>query len=395
MDEPAWFGHVSSEPGASQAPIAAIAQDVAMQVATVRHYFPHAQVGDIEPVVGDGSPPGWVASILQWAGAYRAAVGEPLAFFHSDVGWQGTGWSPQLAELREQFHAAGIPFGIVYDGDISDDAVQWTTAAEQRFSQVEGDPLTVPDHAVLQSWNPQPVYALPETQPGTMTYVVDRYAAAETSIEAARTSSGYSGTLTSHGVPAAGAPIAVYEVDNGTLSITTVASLANTVPPGAALAVVALRVNTECGCSGAANVQLGVVRYTDQTSRTTVRTEIVDPSERVIVPAGQSLSLNSQPFAVTPGDAFAFSVPMEVPFSSSNTGYVAIAFLDANYAEIVRMQLELEPGQRLLGMAETDSRGRFALALPSATSSPAVALFRFAGDAQLRLTSTVLQGGLP
>ncbi|PZR93434.1 MAG: hypothetical protein DLM68_00915 [Hyphomicrobiales bacterium] len=391
MDEPLWFGTVSTEPGAPQASISAIAQDIAMQIAIVHSYFPKAQVGDIEPVVGAGGPANWTQLIMQWANAYQSAVGQPLAFFHSDVAWQGTGWSGQLTELQALLHAVNIPFGIIYDGNYSDDAVEWTTAAEQKFAGIETNSPAVPDHAILQSWNPQPLDALPETQPGTMTYVVDRYAAAETVINATETNGGFTGTLTSQGTPVAGAKIFAYAVDDGTLNITTTASFINTVPFGAATALVGSRINTECNCNGPANVLLGSALYVDQTSNTTITTNVVSPSQRVVVAVGQTMSVHSTPFPVTPGDAVSFSVPMQVPYSSSNSGYVAIVFFNGTGAEIERLNLPFQPGQRLIGANTTNSMGQFTIT----TKPPTLVMFNFSGNPNLRLSSALWRDDLP
>ena len=385
MDEPLWHGTIAAAPNGPQASISAIAQDIAVQVATVHSYFPNARVGDIEPIPGDGSPPNYIQQIMEFASAYQAAVGQPLAFFHSDVAWQGTGWSSQINELPALLHAVSIPFGIIYDGDYSDGAVAWTTDAEKSFAGIETNSHTVPDHAILQSWDPQPLYALPETQPGTMTYLVDRYVAAESAINATETSAGFTGTLTSNGTPVGGARVNAYAVDDGTLNITTTASLTNTVPSGAVTAQIGLRINTECNCNSAANVLLGSTVYDDLTSNTSITTNVVSPTQRVVVAAGQTMSIDSAPFAVTPGDAFSFSEPMQVPYSSSNSGYVAITFFDGTGAGIERLELPFLPGQRFIGADTTNSMGRFKIT----TTPPTIAMFNFAGNPKLRLSSTL------
>jgi hypothetical protein len=58
-----------------------------------------------------------------------------------------------------------------------------------------------------------------------MTYLVDRYVAAESAINASESNAGFTGTLTSYGMPVAGAKVSVYAVDDGTLNITARASL--------------------------------------------------------------------------------------------------------------------------------------------------------------------------
>ncbi len=386
MDEPLWFGHVSTQPGAPQASLAAIAQDVAQQIVTLHSYFPSAQVGDIEPMLCYGSPGGstsWNQEIMQWAAAYQAAVGKPLAFFHSDVDWQGSGCGQQLSALQALLQPSGIAFGIIYDGNFSDSAVQWTTDAELNFAGIESNPKAVPAHAVLQSWHPQPVYALPETQSGTMTYLIDRYAAAEAVISTADSGTTITATLASNGTPVSGVPITAYAVDDGTLNITMTQSLTGTVPSGAVTASGELRINGECDCDGSANVLIGTAQYVDQKNNTTTSFNIVPPTQRIVVPANQVKSVNSAPFSVTAGDTFSFSVPMQASYSSTNTGYVAIGFFNSAGAEIQRWRLLFKPGVKLIRTSTTTSKGQMAV-----TPKPSITLFSFLGNAKYRQSST-------
>jgi len=388
MDEPLWFGHVSSEPGALHTPIADLARNVAVQAAALRQIFPDVEVGDIEPVVGSGAPADYIAEIESWADAFNAATGRPLAFFHSDVGWQGSGWQQQLTRLSHLTRKRGIAFGIIYNGNPADSTgVAWTTDAEKHFVAIEADPAMIPDHAIIQTWDAQPDHALPETQPGTMTYLVDRYAASETAIDVRRTASGFEGRLASRERPVGGASLSAYEVDDGTLNITWTPSLTGTVPQGAVAALFGLRVNIECNCDGPANLMLGAVRYLDETSSASEVLNLVPPSQRLIVPATQTKLVNSPSFPVTPGDSFSFSAPMKLPYSSRNTGYVAIIFLGTNGLEVQRMELPFQPGQRGIGSFVTDSRGRFEVAMPGSAKPPAIARFTFPGSRLYRLSS--------
>src|SRR5208282_4408409 len=102
--------------------------------------------------------------------AYRAAMGEPLAFLDVDMQWSQP-WEQELHLLAGSLHAAHIPFGIIYNGDGSDTTgKEWTRHAEERFAAIETDPALVPSRAILQTWMPQPEHMLPETEAGTMTY---------------------------------------------------------------------------------------------------------------------------------------------------------------------------------------------------------------------------------
>jgi hypothetical protein len=103
-------------------------------------------------------------------------VGEPLSFFHADVAWNGP-CQQQLPAVKSRINAAGLKFGIIYDGgggkEESDS--EWTREAEQRFRIVESNPSMIPDHAIIQTWARWPKKMLPEDQPGTLTNLVLKY----------------------------------------------------------------------------------------------------------------------------------------------------------------------------------------------------------------------------
>ena len=99
-----------------------------------------------------------------------------------------------------------------------DGALQWTTSAERRFANIEINSQAVPDDAIFESWHPQPLYGLPDSSPGTMTNLVDRYIAVETVINATKTNGGFTGSLTSNGKPVPGVQLFAYGVDDGTLT---------------------------------------------------------------------------------------------------------------------------------------------------------------------------------
>lgn len=203
MDEPLWYGHHFSGPTACHFSISDLARIVAQNVAGVRKSFPNVQIGDIEPVAAP-EPTDWTEEVMEWARAYGAATGKPLAFFQADVQWREK-WEPQLATLHNRLRAAGIQFGIVYNGNPSDTTgVEWTRHAEERFVAVERDPAQIPDQAILQTWDRHPLHMLPETQPGTMTNLVLRYVARETRLNLQQNGASVTGRLTD----AAGQPVA-------------------------------------------------------------------------------------------------------------------------------------------------------------------------------------------
>jgi hypothetical protein len=215
MDEPLWYGHHFAGPNACRFSIPELARIIAWNVAGIRRSFPDVKVGDTEPVPA-ANPSAWSDEIVEWAAAYKAATGSNLAFLHADIDWQGA-WAPALRTLRARMHAAGIKFGIIYNGDPSDQTgVQWTHRAEQRFASVECDPTLMPDQAILQTWHEHPLHMLPETKAGTMTNLVLRYGARETILSLNRDASRLAGRLTdASGVPVSDAPIDCSAIDRG------------------------------------------------------------------------------------------------------------------------------------------------------------------------------------
>jgi hypothetical protein len=364
MDEPLWFGHHYNGPHACHSSLDQLAQDVARKVRDIRRVFPEVQIGDIEPIA-NANAVDWVDQILAWAGAYHAAVGEQLAFVHADVQWVGA-WQQQLALLADRLHAARIKLGIVYNGDATDlTGEAWTDHAAQRFLAVEADPALVPDQAILQTWEAEPSRMLPDTQPGTMTHLVRRYAAAPTALKFQRTAHGVSGHLRDVAErPVAGVRVTLREVDNGTTAIPTVQMLAGVVPADAVAALLALRINIECGCEGTAKISIGTMSYRDTDSGQVVQREFAALSERsdpvlqraVIIP-GQHLMANTPGFAVTPGDHYTLQVPMQAAYGSP--GYVAVIFFGSDSRELGRRTLPITAGFIPLGSVTTDAEGRF------------------------------------
>lgn len=172
MDEPLWYAHHFMGKNACQWSMEDVARDIVPRVADLREKFPDLQIGDIEPI-GTAQPPDWVQEIAQWTQVYQKVVGQPLAFFHADVAWNGP-WQQQLPAVKGGIQGMGMKFGVIYDGggsaQESDDV--WTREAEQRFRLVESNPSRVPDHAIIQTWARWPKKMLPEDQPGTLTNLV-------------------------------------------------------------------------------------------------------------------------------------------------------------------------------------------------------------------------------
>ena len=399
MDEPLWNGHAFNGVNSCHTPVSAIALDVAANVRAIKRVLPSVQIGDIEQV-GRADPPDWVNQIMQWTKAYQDAVGEPLAFLHFDVVWAGP-WRQQLTMLAPRIHAAGIKMGVIYNGDPEDQSdLAWTTHAEQRFSTIEADPAITPAQAIIQTWMLHPSHVLPETQPGTLTWLVNRYLAAETRLVLLRTGNRLQGELTdTAGHPLPAAQVTLSALALGEPGAPILHTRSGQVPPKAAAAILALRINAECNCSGPADIALGPVRYRDDRTGQIVERALLPTSARAnssmsarfqAVP-GQPISQNAPKFPVTPDNPYTIQVPMSTTPSSAGSGYVALVFLDAQGKEIERLRLPFEPVERPIGTLTTDAQGRFTLSPDDATLRASIS-FRaeFAGDARHRLASATV-----
>ena len=115
---------------------------------------------------------------------------------------------------------------------------------------------------------PQPAQMLPETQPGTMTWLVNRYLAAPTRLTLRHADGRLAGELTDDaGHPLAGVPVTLSAELLGEWGNPAVHTRSGRVPAQAVAAVLALRINVECGCSGPADIGIGLMRYHDDRTR--------------------------------------------------------------------------------------------------------------------------------
>ncbi len=169
MDEP--LKHVTTGPKDCRPTLADAARDVAANIRSYREVFPDLRVGDIEPIGTWSHTETLLADNLAWLKAYRDMAGEPLAFFHADVGWT-TDWVGICAELQRDLADQHIPFGMIYNGeDLAGSAADWASQARAHFRAFEDGTRPPPDTAVIQSWVRFPRHALPDTDANSLTGV--------------------------------------------------------------------------------------------------------------------------------------------------------------------------------------------------------------------------------
>jgi hypothetical protein len=170
LDEPFAFGHLYDGVNACHWSEQKVIDQVIGFGRAIRKVFPGAQIGDIEPLwAGTGA-----SDLKGWIRAYAKATGSDFPFFHFDVDFTRPDWPDVARQLEETCRARGIPFGMIYIGQ--GDTDQAFAASEQdRFATYEAKAGGQPDQVIFQSWVDKPDHVLPETTPGTFTWLVDRY----------------------------------------------------------------------------------------------------------------------------------------------------------------------------------------------------------------------------
>ncbi|HEY3897656.1 MAG TPA: hypothetical protein VGM54_03535 [Chthoniobacter sp.] len=180
LDEPLHFGHAfqgTKQLTPCHSPIDDIARQVALRVQQIRTVYPNAQVGDVEPFPGSDS---WLAELEQWFEAYHKATGEKLAFFRLDMAWDRP-WRERIPALVELLHREGIPLQVIYNGNgraATDE--EWIAQALSHAAEFESQGRPTPDVVCIQCWTPKPSKLLPETDPKTLTSLINQYVAQKT-----------------------------------------------------------------------------------------------------------------------------------------------------------------------------------------------------------------------
>jgi hypothetical protein len=176
VDEPFFFGNVVPSPQSCHFSVAQVALAVGQYAQLVKTIYPNAEVGDVEPIIAGVYAPDVVTAIGQWHEAYQAVTGAPFPFFFADIDFSNSAWPTIVKALEDETHQAGMPFGIIYIGDIGDVSDQeWSSKVVARFHTYQGVNGGRPDYVLFQSWEPHPQFCLPESNPTTFTGVLDAY----------------------------------------------------------------------------------------------------------------------------------------------------------------------------------------------------------------------------
>jgi hypothetical protein len=363
-------------------------------------------VGDVLPPQGVRQFPDWQATYLTFKRELETAMGRKLAYLHMDVDWRQPDWPTAIAAMEHLAHGAGMKFGVIYNGDglaPSDEA--WVAEAKRHFDELETLYGLIPDQAVFHTWNKYPTHVFPETSDTSQSYLVAQYLLPRTHLTVQRSTAGVQGRLIRvSGQPVAGARITVDVLGDDPSEPPPMRRISGTVPPQARFAVLGLRVNTECWCSGANDLTLGTLSYRE-TAGGSVRYEYryappprpeaglaVTPAlvanqalTRLKVAPNRSVGFNSPVFPVTPGAEFQFQVPLGSLSSSGMFGTATVIWMDAQQHGFKRDNIMVGNDATPIAAAMTDASGSFAVALPENTRwRQRPLLLHYAGSPALR-----------
>lgn len=375
LQEPLTFASsVYTGPNACNWPIEKIASEVKSFVSAMRAKYPAVVIGDIE---NDHPTPEQQFAFMD---AFEAATGQPFAFYHLDIDWTlRSDWPFRAKAVEEGAHTRGIEFGLLtYGADGASNDERWLLDSLDHVARYTGMAGGLPDDVIFQSWHEYPRYLLPESEPGTYTWLLRDYLAAGPSL--ALTVTGGLGatqrTATATLRDAAGAPLANETVrlvakrldGPGSFQQYTATGI---VPAGATSAVVGYRANSECNCSPErVDVLLRGVSYRENGGEERVPNSMFADGIGGWYPWGASTltaggmriapdrahdgGMNSPAFPATAGVPFEVSFDARVGPQSTGGGYFVLVFLGDT--ELSRVRIPFDPVAPTV-TAVTDTQG--------------------------------------
>jgi len=389
LDEPLWFGHLSTDPVSCRFTLEELAKRVGASVNKYVAVFPDLTLGDIEPIPGLILRPDWQASTRTFYNALKLRTGKDVTFLHTDVAWRVPGYAAALATVQTFAHDMKLEFGVFYNGDGRDHGdTAWVSAAVGHFEKLESQPGFRPDDALFASWDNYPTHVLPETSDGTLGHVVASYARDRAFFSLTRTPDTIRGQLlTNAGRPVAAASVVVSQKGLTQPIVPHIAT--GSVPANAHAAIIGIRVNTECYCQGNNDISLGEITYAEQATGLAGAYSLAKEAERqaarpsndarptlqllgdrgighIAVAADQRYGVNSAKFAVTPGASFRFEVPVGSPSATGLYGSISLIWLDQDGKGISRTIVTLGSDEEASRVAtvRTDQNGEFQVAAP-------------------------------
>jgi hypothetical protein len=406
IDEAVWFGHYSKPPSGCQLSIPDLITRTAVIVNSVLAVFPDVQVVEIEPIPAVTYNADWRETLTKFRLGLEQQIGKPIRDMQLDLNWVDPGWQNALTNMNAYLQERNIALGIFYNGsgyDVGD--AGWISHAVRNFETVEGTMGIIPAQVIFATWNANPIYDLPETAPTAQTWLINRYTLPRTLIEAHFMGTGATGRLTT----ALGEPIPNATIQANVLGVSFAQPLPSAVmhgavPANAVTALMGLRLNVGCACSGVSDVLVGTLQYQEAVGDVskppvpfmypnatavggggaTIGGETVGGIRvtRLIVQPDQTFFANSPAFAVTANARYRFIVPAATVAGEGWYGSVVLIWLDVNVNIISIVSVMPDPGHVTISLATTAADGTFTIPkLPrvGAGTSPVTLHFDGAG----------------
>ncbi len=364
-----------------------VAANAVQQINIVKTIFPNVIVGDTERAPAAGFNADWLTLYQAWFDAWKTAYGKPLAFFQTDVDRGSPNWRDQVEAIRKALVQRGIAFGVIYNGlptDLTD--ADWSQNATNLFLDYELHGGVVPDQAVFQSWDNYPKHVLPESDPTTLTHVIDLYLRQRTNLALTATTGKVNGGLSdSGGHPIPSVPITLELQPTSGSGVVFTYSLTGTVPAAIQHAQIQICVNYCDGSSSTNDMSLYSFHYHDSgqdlpmdfskgignwtvegnsPSSVQIANDANGAALSIFATPIQKMFVNSGLFAVTPGSSFTLTIQARISPYSPGSGVFALTFPAVDPTKSTRVTLPFATGTVPLSADQTGSDGSFSLAIP-------------------------------
>jgi hypothetical protein len=176
IDEPLFHGHDYNEKNACNLPVKQIADAVARNVKMIRSYYPRVQFVLVEP---PQALAGGANELAEFLDKYRADLNEYPVSVRFDIAWEQvdkrhSDWRLTIPSFIQMLKARGIGYGIIFNAghptghSLSGDNA-WVASAKSNVAAWMNATHHVPNQVIIQTWTPNPVRNVPESDPDTMT----------------------------------------------------------------------------------------------------------------------------------------------------------------------------------------------------------------------------------
>lgn len=161
---------------------------VAAVLQIYKNAFPAALLGDIEPLPLLLQKADWRERLIRFYAALKSC-GFAYRFVDIDVNWRDPGVTAgnihvsdpakitaAVQAFAEVAHSSGLQLGAIINGkaDAKSD-LEWTNQATENAGYLNDSAHL--DRLVFQSWHTHPFKALPESESGSFTHMIDNYIA--------------------------------------------------------------------------------------------------------------------------------------------------------------------------------------------------------------------------